>query len=472
MIGSKYIEINWKNWVQGMTTSNFTEDGGFSIGIGGANISSVNPLITAGVLNFPASPTDKSTSLTGQFIASCEDTTGTYARLLVSRDESNGDGRFYTSVSDGTLTQRGSNDSASDYIQGKTDIVSFDGEAYVTNAANLVRWQLPATLNFTFFAFSDAAAPHPALVYENNAFYGDGNLLLRQTAAGAAPTTILTLPTNQVIVTLGIDPGSGKMLLSIVDELNLSGTLNAQARVGYYDGFSNKLIKVVLADEMITCFYNVGGTLFIGYGQKFGYWTGTGIQFLRKLNIALTNEELLYKHHITNIGQIVYLLEKNKILAFGEIVQGKGRSWWYLRQNAPAGSPVNMTFLTYMSSNILVYSYATSQFFTIDTSSSASHDANGILFTRKYDFPRNITFNNLVIDFESALTANVTAGTVYLFPDDGSTPLIATVVTTQSGILTFQCPWPTQQLRSFQIRYISSTNLGIERMTIFYNDKD
>jgi len=472
-IGSKFIEMNWKNWVQGMTTSNYSEDGGFGLGLGltTLNTVNVNPLVTPGILNFPALPTDKSTNLTGQIIASCEDPAGSAARLLVSAD-TDADGRFFSSASDGTLTARGSEDTGANYVQGKTDIIGFQGEAYVTNDQYIVRWQQPATFNTTFFNFSDALAPHPALVYEDNAYYGDGNLLLRQTAAGGTPTTILTLPSNQVIVTLGIDPGSGKMVLSIIDEINISGTLNVQSRVGYYDGFSNKLIKVVLCDEMITCFYNVGGTLFVGYGQKFGYWTGTGIQFLRKINIDLDNAQLIYKHHITNIGQIVYLIEKSRVLAFGEVMQGKGRSWWYLYQNAPSGSLTNLTFITYLASNKLAFSYATSQFFTIDTSSAASLDsANALLFSRKYDFPRVITFNSVTIDYAEALTANTTAGTLYIFYDNGQSVLIGTVVTTQTGQTSFQCTYPTIDTRSVQFRYIPQTNLGIERMIMFYNDK-
>ncbi len=477
MIGSKYIEINWKNWVQGMSSSNFTQDGGFARGTGltDGNVSTINPLITPGLLNFPALPTDKSTNLSGQVIASSEDTTGTYSRLLVARTEANGDGTFYTAASDGTLTARGSADSSHDYIQGKTDIISFDTKAYVTTDSTIVEWTLPATFNTSWFTFADAAAPHPALVFENNAFYGDGNELLRSTptgSGGATPAVILTLPGNQVIVALGIDPGSGKMVVSVIDELNASGTLNAQARVGYYDGFSNKFIKVVLADEMITCFFNVGGTLFIGYGQKFGYWTGTGIQFLRRINISLDNTELIYKHHITNIGQVLYFLEKNKILAFGEIMQGKGRSWWYLYQNLPAGSAVNLTFVTYLSSNLLAFSYATSKFFTLDTSSVASIDANSLVFSFKYTFPRPVTFNSLVIDYPSPITQSTTIATVYLFTDNSNQPLIATVTTPRTDLQTFNCDYPTVQTRSIEIRYIASLNTAIERWLITYNDKE
>ena len=474
MIGSKTITIDWKNWVQGMTTTNFTEDGGFGVGTGGTSPSTtcVNPLITPGLLNFPANPTDKSTNLTGQIIASCEDPAGSAARLFVSAD-ADGDGRFFSAVSDGTLTVRGSEDTGANYVQGKTDIIGFQGEAYVTNDQYIVRWQQPATFNLTFFNFSDALAPHPALVYENNAYYGDGNELLRQTTAGGTPTVILTLPTNQVIVSLGIDPGSGKMVISIIDEINASGTLNVVSRVGYYDGFSNKLIKVVLCDEMITCFYPVGGTLFIGYGQKFGYWTGTGIQFLRKINISLDNAELIYKHHITNIGQIVYFLEKQRILAFGEIMQGKGRSWWYVYQNFPSGVATNLTFVTHLASNRLCYSYSTSQFFTLDTSSESSIYNNSLVFSLKYEFPRAVTFNSLVMNYSGLLPASTNMGTVYLYSDNDATQLIATVNTSRSDISEFTCPWPTIQTRSIQIRYLAERNSpAIERWVITYNDKE
>jgi hypothetical protein len=481
MIGSKYIEINWKNWVQGMTTSNFTEDGGFSIGPGVTfgGTSNVNPLITQGILNFPALPVDKSTGLVGEILMSCEDgnVVGVKDRLVVSRVNST-TAKFYT-LNGADVLSLVDTDSTRDYQQGKSDMAPFGTFAYGTSSTYIFEWNIAGgTVNQTFqdltATYTNASVvPHPVLFFENNMFYGNGNKLLRQTTPGGAATTILTLDTSQVIVAFGIDPGSGKMLISTVTQINLSDTENTTAKVLYYDGFSNKPLKAVIVDEMITCFYVVGGTIFIAYGQNFGYWSGTGIQFLRRLNVALDFNQLVYKHKITNIGHILFIAEKNRILAFGEVMQGQGRCWWYALENTSGGLPVNLTVVFNLGDNKLGYSYDDAKFFTLNTRSKADIDtANALVFSRKYDFPRNVTFNNFVIDFEDEIPINVDIGNVYIFNDTISAPFIGTVRTNQAGILTWQVPYPTLQARSVQIRYIPARNLGIERITWFYNDKE
>jgi len=481
MIGSKYIIIDWKNWAQGMTTSNFTEDGGFGKGTGGASSSAVNPIASPGLMHFPAASVDKSGTLEGEIIMSCEDSQSVSPadKIVVSKTASGAGAKFYKYKS-GTLTIASTNgtDSTRTYEQGMSDMTNFGGYVYGTSRTAVFEYVTSSgTVTQSYYdltaSYSNAnLVPHPVLVYENNLFYGNGNKLLRQTDIGVAPVVILTLDTQQVIVALGIDPGSGLMFISTSNVPNIDGTLTPIAKVLYYDGFSNKPRKSVIVDDMITCFYTVGGTVFIGYGQNIGYWTGTGIQFLRALNISLDRTQLLFKHHITNLGSVLYILENEKILAYGEVIQGQGKSWWYLYLNYPSGSSVTISSLFDLPSNKLGYSFSSAKFYTIDTSSTSDKDTNALLFSRKYNFPRPVTFNSVVIDYGSTITASTTIATVYLFLDNGDAPLIATVTTTQSGTYTFTCPYPTAMTRSIQIRYSPSTNLGIEKATIFYNDKE
>ncbi len=478
-IGQKTIEINWENFASGMTTANSSQDGGFALGtsLSGTLVSIVNPISQPGVMRWPAAPTDKSTGLTGEMVASCEDPalSSQVTRLFVSTDAQQ-DGRFFTINSAGTLTEVGAEDALGNYIYGRTDIIGFQGEAYVTNSVNIVRWERPAnTFTYNFFGFSDTFAPHPAIVFEDNAFYGDGNLLLRQTAAGAAPTTILTLPANQVIVALGIDPGSGKMLISTVGQYNVSGSVNSEARVLYYDGFSNKVLKVVIVDSMVTAFYNVGSMVFVFYGQRMGYWNGAGIQFVRKLNVALANDELVYKHHITNIGDILFFIEKYRILAYGEVIFGKGRSFWYALQNAPSGTGLNLTLLANIGMGLLSYSYATAKFYTFDTTSVATPDpglsaSTAALFTIEYQFERAVNFNQVVFEYESNLPTNTELGVVTLFYRN-TNELISTMNVGAQSTNYVECPWPVEDTRTLQVRLIARVATGLKRMTIFYSER-
>src|SRR3990167_5587824 len=176
------------------------------------------------------------------------------------------------------------------YIKGYTDIITYRGETYVTAQQHITRWQNDNTIDQKFYAFTTANVPHPAIVFENNAFYGDNNLLLRQTTAGGTPATILTLAVGEIIITLGIDPGSGKMLISTTSSLNVSNDKTSINKLHWYDGLSNKVLKVIYVEDQILGFHSVEGITYCGYGQNLGYITGSGVKFLRKLiNVTLNN---------------------------------------------------------------------------------------------------------------------------------------------------------------------------------------
>lgn len=478
LIGKETIEIDWKNFTRGMSTSDYTSDAGFSAGVDIPNnaASYVNPLVNPGALSFPATPTDKSTNLTGQMIASCEDPTlggGGATRLFVSADASN-IGRFYSINSVGDLTQVGSADGTAGavYIAGKTDMIGFAAETYVTNQHYIVRWESPSTFVLTFYDFNstysnNASVPHPALVYRNFAYYGNGNILLRQSGAGVAPVTILTLPANQVIVALGIDPGSGNMLISVVSQINISGTVNSQAFVLYYDGSSPESTKIVPVDTMITAFYNVGATVFITYGQKLGYWTGAGIQFLRTLLIQLDNTQLAYKHHLTNIDETLYIVERQNILAYGQVMQGVAKAFWYLYGNSPGGTPTNLSLVTNIGNNTLAYSYATSKFATLDTSSIGE---SGQLYTQNYNFARTINFAQVIIQFTTLIPINTDIGSASIMDENNTVTPIGLVRTEQSNVSWVTLPWPSLTVRQLQLQYIPILPYPIFRITIFYNN--
>jgi len=478
MIGQKTFSIDWKDFVRGMGSAQNTYDAGFGVG-GTAGKSIVNLLANPGILHAPGAVTDKSDNLVGEMLGSCEDPTGNASRLFLARNTSNEDGTFYYSDSTGALTLKRT-DSTNNYVFGKSDIIGYKGEVYATSVGAITRWVPDSVFNVAFFAFSDASAPHPCLVYEDNAFYGDGNELLRQTSAGGAPSVILTLPSNQVIVSLGIDPGSGSILISTVSQYNNSATINTQPMVLYYDGSSEDAYKFVLVDEMITAFYNVGGYIYITYGQNLGYWTGSGIQFLRKLDLSYDNTVLAYKQHLTNINQTLYVIEKTRILAHGEIVGGKSKVFYYALKNN-SGDSGNYSHIANIGQGRLGLGFATAKFFTFDINSVAAvTTGGGLWYSNKVDFDRPVTFNQAIIDFASAIPA--TSGnvlTLALIPDTGESNIVTlgTVNTATSGLLSWTFPYPTIKTRSIQFRAtLASSNpadvVGIERITVFYNPQE
>lgn len=484
-IGKQALVIDASDFVRGMSTSGEVSDGGFS-----PDTDAVNLQATPGIIYAPALPTDKSTNLVGQIIASCEDPSGTYQRLFLSADGDD-DGRFWSADSDGDLTIRGSEDTTLNYIQGRSDMIAYKGEVYITGSDDIVRWSSIGSSNtfdvsFMTGTFNDNTAPHPALVYEDNAFYGDGDDLWKQTAAGTPPTVIFTLPAGSVIVALGIDPGSGKMLISYIGQYNVSGTINTQARVGFYDGSSNKLSRTVLVEEMITAFPTAGGVQYVAYGRNLGYWNGSGSSFLRRfINITYDNTELLYKHHFTAIGATLYFLDNLQIIAHGPVLQGGAKAFYPVFRNLV--NPNNLTFITNLGNDLLSFSYSSAQHFTLSTTSVAS--TNTMTFvTNWYRFARPIIIRSAFVEFADAVTSGVTPATLSFnnrayHGGTGSFNIFASLASSTGGATRETVVPIAPQIgnqattgaqphigRTFRFRIITdTTNTGIARIIIYYD---
>lgn len=470
--GRKIIDWKYDDMAKGMSTSDDMIDGGFS-----PLTDAINLIAVSGIAHAPTAPTDKSTGLTGSIIASCEDPTGSYQRVFVSSDVPAQDGRFYSSSS-GTLTQRGSTDSSHDYVQGRTDMIAFANEVYITNATTIVRWSAIGganTFNTSFFGFIDGIAPHPALVYESNAFYGDGRYLLRQTAAGVSPEVILTLSAGQKIVALGIDSGSGKMLISVVGQFNLSDTFNSQARVLYYDGFSQKASKVVLVEEMITAFPTSEGAVYAAYGKNLGYWNGAGVSFLRSFNIDYVNTELMYKQHFTNIGSTLYFIEKNRIIAHGSVRQGGDKVFYPAFRNNISGSiSENLTHITNLGQGVLGLSFPTDKFYTWSTTAVDASNTQ-ILYSNPYlleEYNEGVWLRRVKIYWKNSVPNNADPGSIFFFNEEGFMQEFYDLKNTSgaaSAVKTISFGSGTG-VRVQQIQFrptLDSGNYGIRRIVIY-----
>lgn len=475
MIGSDSFELDWKAFVEGMTSSTNTTDGGFSVGIGNLRSYGVNLTVNPGVLYFQPTATDRSTNLVGNLVAHCEDpnTVSPVNKLFLATKTSTEDGTFYT-FNGSTLTLVAT-DTIRKYRYGISDMAPLGTYVYGTSATSIFEWQVSGgivTQNYYDLTTTYANAslvPHPTLQFENNWFCGNGNVLLRLTATGGIPTVVLTLDTSQVIVALGIDPGTGKMLLSTTTAPNKNDTDIRTNKVLYYDGFSNKVLKSVLVDDMIMGFYPTGATLYVGYGQNLGYWTGTGIQFVRKLTIALSAEQLLYRPHFTNTGSTLYVTDGNYILAYGVVVQGIGPSFRYVYRD----STHTIGMICNLGNNVLGIGTTTANLFsTLDTSSTATL-GTADLYSVRANFPRKVIFKSVIIEYFDPLPSDgTTVGVVSLVTEQGALVAVKTITNTIVNNYVVECPYPTFDTRMIQFNYTPSQNIGIRRMTVFHSPKE
>lgn len=496
MIGSqKVFELTSDDILRGMSSSEFIQDGGFSPLTEG-----INPTKQPGLIYFSAEKVDQTDDLTDDLIASCED--GTLGTSAVDRIFVDDAGKYYDW--DGTTLDNIATDGGTPnggYAKGNTQMISFGitnnrANIFTTNGQYITRLELSSdTLTATFkqFTFNASSAslvaPHPCIVFENNAFYGDGNLLRRQTSATDTTVgVIMTLPTEQIIVSFGIDPGTGYLLISTVEGPNASDTKNRICRVHYHDGFSNKSVKTIIVDDMITAFYPVGAVMYIGYGQNLGIWDGQGIRFLRKLNVSLNSTKLPYRDNFTNIGSTLYVIEANKILAYGPVIGSSPPIFYYAFVNKDGNLVAgDLTCITNLGSGLLGFGWvdasAVEKFATLDTTSVSTLTNNFVKFyTNKYQFPTSITFNSVVIEYGVALPTSSAYADIYIghiasnsslkYGIDTTTQIAVAATNTVSNVLEMAYGFPSITTRSFYLRFDAAQVVAIERMTFFNNSYD
>lgn len=399
MIGQQQLVLDWRTWLKGMSSSSEIDDGGFSPETEGVNLTA-----KPGAIYAPAAlvDSDTDTRLTGELVASCPDhnVSSISQRLLAADDD-----KYYlyngTKISNVAYT----GGTASTVTKFYSDMIQFAGRTYITCKERIKEWSGASTIA-DLASFTNTTYPHPAIVFENNAFYGDGNVLLKQTTAGGTPTAVLTLSSDQIIIALGIDQGTGKLLISTINNINFSFILPIIARLHWYNGSSGTTDKTVIVEDAITAFHSFSGETIIGYKDKIGRINGSGIEFLRQLkNVFLDSDYLPTKHNFVNIGNHMYVLDGVEILAYGEVIKGAGKIWYYCGKNKVNSNKIRALFPVGLGK--LGLSMDTSKFYTLAVSAISGSVADTApttldkwyFMTNNIDFPRPIYPKSLQLEF-------------------------------------------------------------------------
>jgi len=470
MIGQQQITLlDASDIIRGMTSSSELNDGGFS-----NETEAVNLINTPGAVYAPAAlvNADTDTILDGHIIASCADgaASASFNRMVVTSD---GDFMTYNGTKLADVT--GGQDTTQTYQKGFTDMVPWAGRIYVTSKEYLTEWVLPSTFtsSFQFAAMANSAVPHPLLVYENNLYIADGNLLKRMTSAGGSVSTILTLASGDFIQAMGVDQGSGKMVLSIVNGQNISATLSRPSKVAWYDGFSNKFLKVIQVEDMVTAFHSHRGITYVGYGQNLGYLTGSGVQFLRKLkNVALDSTELPYKHNFSSIGETLCVLDDFQVLAYGPVRTGGENVFYYIAYNRVDTN--NFSCIFNAGNNKLGLGIDTSnKFYTLDVTSVATIDQFDF-YTKTIPFPRPIHPKAIIVEYADTTSDSSSNNVIGYKTQDreagkgltlfGGTATYTYELNPLIGFI------EDEQVRSMKLNIVNVTkNKGIKRIILYYD---
>lgn len=461
MIGKNQIQLGATEFISGMASTDYSMDGAL-----GTSSSAINTFSTPGIIRSTEAGTDMSTNVSGNMIASCEDSNAAspYNRYFVD------DAGNYYYTNGASITKVKTSSDTTGFVTGKTDFISWAGNFYASRTAYLTKWDGSGTLNETFKTFSDASAHHPMLVFESSLWVADGNTLSTLASDGTTYTTsVLTLSPKEKIVALGIDPGTGLMLISAQTIYDVSDSIPSLKAVYLYDGFSGKPRRKILVDDMVTAFYNLEGQVYVGAGQTIGLWNGSGVTFLRKLaNVSLSNTDLPYKHHFANVRNILLIVDGKNILAYGAAISGR-KSFFNIAVNAINTNKLSL--VTPIGSNKIVIAHATNKLYSYDLSSTAV--GNGVLYFNNIFFPRPVFIRRIRV-LTTGLTTTSGYGGVAFFDETGFVHQTDTyyfaVPASASPKYTFDFDYNAKCLAiQPRITFPQDQSVGIIRIIIYYD---
>ena len=461
MIAKYQIELDAKDFIRGMSSSDDIADGGFS-----PKTNRVNLIAKKGVLHSPATITDKSANLEGNIIASAGDANvlGNQKYFVTTT------GKFFTWKSS-TLTLR-QTDASGSYLNGTTSAVQFQLQLFATtsNDVVLLAGSDLDTIDATWWTVTKGKTDlqisqrHPLLVFEKKMWIGDKSNLHSWDGITVSEN-VLALSDEQSIVSLGIEPGTGYMLIGITEGTNYSNTEPQIAKILVWDGFSSKPLRSIIVDDAVNSFYSVGGILFITYGTKLGYWNGNGISFLRTFeNVVRWGGSLIYHNKIAKIDNTLYIADGKRILAYGEIVAG--RKVFYPAYYA--GTDIDL--LADIGNGKLGIGYATAKFDTLDVESIATITGTDF-YSNKINFPRPVIIRSAFVEYASSVADGSTPIRLYIYDEkQNSTEFSSFENTTGSAEYSRESLNLDVKVRTMQIyALLQNVNPGIRRIVISYD---
>lgn len=475
MIGKQQIVLDASDWIKGVSSGANIADGGFS-----GETQAVNLKYDVGVINGVPAMVDSSGSLAGNPIAY------TANGFVSSSVGKNGfiigtDGKVGAISTTQTLSFSAA--LTGTYTGGVTDIAQFLTKIFITSQGDIAMMDTDLTNGdpdwgstvptVTLALDSTAGVPHPLLNFIGRLYVGDAYKIHYITNTTTATSTALSLNQQNTIRALGIDSSTGRMLIATYQGLfNNDGSMVTENRIFVWDGQSTVVEREVVVDGMISGFKTVGGTTFVIFKDKVGYWNGSGVSYLRKLkNVNLTSTEAPSKHFLASIDNNLFVVDGNQILAYGEVLPGR-KVWYPALYNTVSGN-ANFTLVCPVGDNKIGVGFATNKFYTFDTLGTGAGDLNTFK-TNRISFPRPVFIRSVNLEYGGSGVANGYSGGSLYYRTQAA-----------AGSSTLMSPFPnntgatqweaegivgiSEKVKWVQFIYAAGTAPGLRRMIIYYD---
>lgn len=468
-----------------MATTDYVPDGGI-----GASSININPVVVPGTIRATYSVVPGGDGVSAAtLIASCEDPrTGSASSL--DRVFVDDDGVMYALTSGASFSDVKTPASGSGYSMSITDMASFDSAVFTTKTTNIVKGTVSGatwTLDETWWTGTEGQAAlqgngtrHPELVFENFLWFADGEKLHNVDEAGTSAADVLVLGVNERINALGIDPGSGLMMLGVTTILDSSNNFSSQNYIMLYDGYSPKVRRKIPVVGTVTSFTNVGGSVYVGIDNTIGLWNGSGVTFMRRLLANGTSDgDISYKMRVTAFQNTLVVVDGQQLLAYGDIANGK-RVWYPLYKNQV--NSANIDFVAFSATvestspsgnkPILLVNFSTTLVYLVSPL-DAANVAAGTYYSTFYNFERPIFIRRMRV-FTTGITTTSGIGSIGIVNETGTTvaPSVSTfvVAAASSPQRVFDFTFGSQKFLTAQVKAVLGTQaFGIVRIILYYD---
>lgn len=251
------------------------------------------------------------------------------------------DALFVTSLgnffySDGLTFSSFLDDSAhsTEYRKGKTDLKYFKGSFYATRNTDIVKFETNlSTKDLTWWTVTKAKAalnstgPHPMEIVEDTLYIADLNEIHTWDGITAVKGQF-ALPTGYIITTIKVHPDGRYLKVFATDTINMDHSDQVESKMYLLDTTTLEFINEYDLTEQVEGAINLGGTTFLTFGDNFGYFDGSGLKTLRKIEYVGNSLTPLFTPYLSTFGQTIIIPSTHYVMAYGD-VSGKGNIFFY-----------------------------------------------------------------------------------------------------------------------------------------------
>lgn len=400
------LTIDFNNFVLGESITQRTPDKGFSPQSYGINLT-----YEKGTLYFQETVTDRSTNLEGDIVCTTNDPEFLGNDNYILDDE----GKFYT-LSGASLTKR-QTDAVMVYQVGTSDMIKYRGNTLATSQTDvaLLGGDNLTSIDHDWWSVTrghgslQTGYRHPLEIVEDILYIGDKNYI-HTWDNGTSVYQAMALPDGINIITLRKHPDGRHLIAFCGITANYSHTRSGGGKIYIIDTVNLEFIREIDTEAQVEGSRNVGGVVYVTYGDKLGYFNGDGISWLRDLTAGSTT----YSHQLANAEDILLVRDGIYLLAYGDL--GQGKVWW--RPHATqAGSYVNFTAVGYKGNGVVLVCYknGTTAVETLEELNIRNVGINGIFLSNHSLAGQNIAIRRIEVDHTKTPASGINAFNLYVF---------------------------------------------------------